>query len=103
MAASGITLDSLKAQAQKLLAQTGNPDLQPGAIANQASAAAGQLSTAAAGSSGSLPSDDLQGALQNIISLGKSTVDQADKDSVINVVIARTGVSRAVAEQRVEA
>lgn len=103
MAASGITLDSLKAQAQKLLAQTGNPDLQPGAIANQASAAAGQLSTAAAVSSGSLPSDDLQGALQNIISLGKSTVDQADKDSVINVVIARTGVSRAVAEQRVEA
>ena len=103
MAASGITLDGLKAQAQKLLAQTGNPALQPGAIANQASAAAGQLTTAAAGSSGNLPSDDLQGALQKIITSGKSTIDQADRESVVNVVMARTGVSRPEAEQRVDA
>ncbi len=105
MAASGISLDSLKGQVQKLLAQTGNPALQPGAIASQASAAAGQMTSAAAsaGSSGNLPSDDLQGALQKIIASGKGTIDQADRESVVNVVMARTGVSRAEAEQRTDA
>lgn len=102
---SGISLDSLKAQGQKLLAQTGNPALQPSAMASQASAAAGQMTSAAtnAGSTGNAPSDDLQGALQKIIASGKSTIDQADRESVVNVVMARTGVSRPEAEQRTDA
>lgn len=103
MADSGITLDSMKAQVQKLLAQTGNPALQPGAIAGQASAAAGQLTSAAAGASGRAPADDVQSALQKIIAAGKSTVDQADRESVVNVVMARTGVTRQEAEQRTDA
>ncbi|MDQ2763514.1 MAG: hypothetical protein M3Y22_08500 [Pseudomonadota bacterium] len=103
LASSGITLDSMKSQVQKLLAQTGNPALQPGAIASQASAAAGQLTTAAAGASGNAPAEDIQGILQKIMTAGKDTVDQADRESVINVVIARTGVSRAEAEQRTDA
>ena len=105
MAASGITLEGLKDQVQKLLAQTGNPALQPGAIASQASAAAGQITSAAtgAGTPGTLPADDLQGALQKIIAAGKSTIDQADRESVVNVVMARTGVSRPEAEQRTDA
>ena len=105
MSASGITLDSLKDQVQKLMAQTGNPALQPGAIANQASAAAGQLTSAAAsaGATGNAPAEDLQTALQRIINSGKATVDQANRESVVNVVMARTGVSRAEAEQRTDA
>ncbi len=105
LAANGITLDSLKGQVQKLLAQTGNPALQPAAIASQASAAAGQMTTAAAsaGSSGTAPVDDLQSALQRIVSAGKDTVDQADRESVVNVVMARTGTSRQEAEQRTDA
>jgi hypothetical protein len=105
MSASGITLDSLKDQVQKLMAQTGQPALQPGAIANQASAAAGQLTSAAAsaGATGNAPVEDLQSALQRIIASGKDTVDQANRESVVNVVMARTGVSRAEAEQRTDA
>ena len=105
MAASGISLDSLKSQVQKLLAQTGNPALQPGAIASQASAAAGQMTSAAtnAGATGNAPADDLQSALQKIIASGKGTVDQADRESLVNVVMARTGASRAEAEQRTDA
>ena len=102
MAESGITLDSMKAQVQKLLAQTGNPALQPSAIAGQASAAAGQL-TSAAGGTGGAPFDDMQSVLQKIISAGKSTVEQADRESVVNVVMARTGVGRQEAEQRTDA
>lgn len=105
LSANGITLDSLKDQVQKLMAQTGNAALQPGAIANQASAAAGQMTSAAtnAGATGNAPTDDLQGALQRIITSGKDTVDQANRESVVNVVMAKTGVSRADAEQRTDA
>ena len=105
MSASGITLDSMKDQVQKLMAQTGNPALQPGAIASQASALAGQLTSAAAsaGGTGNAPAEDLQTALQRIVTSGKDTVDQANRESVVNVVMARTGVSRAEAEQRTDA
>lgn len=102
--ASGVDLDTVKNQVQQLLAQTGKPGLQAGAIAGQASAAAGQLTDAAAsaGSTGGSAADDLQGALQKIISSGKSTVDQADRESIVNVMMSRTGASRPEAEQRVD-
>ncbi len=105
MAASGFSLDGLKGQVQTLLAQTGKPALQPGAIAGQASAAAGQMAdaSASAGATGNAPVDDLQGTLQRIIASGKSTIDQADRDAVVNVVAARTGLSRPEAEQRTDA
>lgn len=105
LASSGISLDGLKGQVQKLLAQTGNSALQPGAIASQATAAVGQMtsSAASAGSSGNSPADDMQSTLQRIITSGKDTVDQADRESVVNVVMARTGVSREEAEQRTDA
>ncbi len=105
LSANGITLDSMKDQVQKLMAQTGNPALQPGALAGQASAAAGQMTSAAAsaGSTGNSPATDLQGELQKIITSGKATVDQVDRDSVVNVVMAQTGVSRPEAEQRTDA
>ena len=103
--ASDFSLDKIKAQAQKLLAQTDVPALQPKSVASQASAAADQLTTAAsqAGASGNPPAEDLSAVLQRIISAGKNTVDQADREALINVVAARTGLSKAEAEQRADA
>ncbi len=105
LAANGITLDSVKGQVQKLLAQTGNPALQPGAIADQAKSAAGQMTSAAgnAGATGNAPADDLQGTLQRLIASGKDTIGQADRDSVVNVIMAQTGATRPEAEQRTDA
>lgn len=105
LASSGITLDSLKAQAKELLAQTGKPALQPDAVATQASAAAGQLSSgaASAGSNDNQPVADLQTILQKIITSGKATIDQVDRDAVVNVVMARTGATKQEAEQRTDA
>ena len=102
--ASGISLDDIKAQARELLAQTGVPGLQPGAVANQASAAAGRMTDAAAtaGSDGQPAAQSLQSALQKIIASGKNTVDKVDRDALVNVVMARADVSRAEAEQRVD-
>ncbi len=102
---SNFSLDNIKSQVQQLLAQTGKPALQPGSVASQASAAADQLSNAAsqAGATGNPPAEDLSAVLQRIISAGKSTVEQADREALVNVVAARTGLSKAEAEQRADA
>lgn len=106
--ASGISWDTIKAQATDLLKQTGKPELQPGALENKANATAEEAKTAAAnvGSTGTATSDtsasDLQAAIQKIIGSGKDTVDQVDRDAVVNVVMARTGLSKPEAEARVD-
>ena len=102
--ASGISLDDIKSEARKLLAQTGVPALQPGAVTDKATAAAGDLTdaAAAAGASGEPAMQDLQVTLQKIIASGKAVVDKADRDALVNVVMARAEVSRPEAEQRVD-
>ena len=101
---SGISLDSLKSQTEELLRQTGKPGLQPGALADKADAAKDQASGAAqnAGASGNGSAGDLQSALQKIVTSGKDTVDQADRDALVNVVMARSGLSKPEAETRVD-
>lgn len=103
--ASGFSLEDIKSEARKMLAQTGVPALQPGAVADQAEAAAGDLTTAAAtaGDGGEPAVQDLQVTLQKIIASGKAVVDKADHDALVNVVTARADVSRPEAEQRVDA
>lgn len=102
--ASGISLEDIKAQARKLLAQTGVPALQPSAIDDKASAAADELTSAAAtaGANRELADQDLQSTLQKIIASGKAVVDKADRDALVSVVMARADVSRPEAEQRVD-
>ena len=105
MDASGISWDSIKGQAQQLLAQTGKPALQPGAIEGKADASVDAAKSAAtnAGANGSAsPGADFQAAIEKIINSGKDTVDQVDRDAVVNVVMARSNVSKLEAEARVD-
>ena len=97
---SGISLDSIKREAQQLLAQTGKPGLQPGAISQQAGAAAADAQqTAATAGSGD---QDFSSLLERVLSRGRDTASQVDRDALINVVVARTGVSRDEAAKRVQ-
>lgn len=100
--ANGITMDSLKGQAEQLLAQTGKPGLQPDAIKSQANGAADQLNHAAQHQANGNGGEDVQSVAQRIIASGSDTVQQADRQALVNVVVARTGVSQAEAEQRVD-
>ena len=102
---SDFSIDNIKGQVEKLLSQTGKPALQPESVASQASGAANQLSAAAssAGATGNPPAQDLNTVLQRIIKAGKSTVDQADREALVNVVAARSNLSKPEAEQRVDA
>ncbi len=97
--ANGISFDALKNQAQTLLAQTGKPALQPDALANKADAAGDQAANTAANAG--TPAD-FQAMIQRIIESNKDTVDQADRDAVVNVVAARSGLSKQEAEARVD-
>ncbi len=94
---SGISVDSLMAQAKQLLEQTGKSALQPQSIQNQADSAANKLTA----TENTQSPDDLQATVQRIISQGKDTVDQADREALVNVVMARTSLSRPEAEARV--
>lgn len=95
---SGISVDSLMAQARQLLQQTGKPALQPQSLENQAQTATDQLTSEQSTQS----PEDMQSVVQRIIKQGEATVSQADRDALINVVVARTGLSREEAQARVD-
>lgn len=100
---SGLSMDDLQGQIKTLLMQTGKPQLQPDALEQKADAATQDASqTAATVGSQNGPSQDLEALMRRIASSGEDTVNAADKDALVNVVQARTGVSRPEAEQRVD-
>jgi hypothetical protein len=98
---SGISLDGIKREAQQLLAQTGKPALQPGAVADAASAAAADAQATAA-SAVATGDADLGALLDRLLARGRDAASQVDRDAVVNVVMARTGVSREEATRRVQ-
>ena len=103
--ANGISWDSIKGQAEQLLAQTGKPALQPGALEGKAEASADVAKSAAAnagGSGGTSGAADFQAAIEKIVNSGKDTVDQVDRDAVVNVVMSRSGITKPEAEARVD-
>lgn len=97
---SGVSLDDVKREAEQILRQTGKPALQPGAVAQSASAAvADATATAASAAAGDA---DLGALLDRLLARGREAASQVDRDAVVNVVAARTGVSREEATRRVD-
>jgi hypothetical protein len=97
---AGISLDSLKREAGQLLAQTGKPDLQPDAARQQAEKAVADARQAANG--GASSDQDFSSLIERLITRGKDTASQVDRDALINIVMARSAVSREEAAKRVQ-
>lgn len=100
---AGISLDanSLQSELEKLLRQTGKPELQPENLKNEAQAAASQAQ-ATASSAAQTPQTadaDAKGWLASVIQRGERVLNAADKEALVNIIVARTGKSRAEAEQ----
>ena len=94
---AGISFDSIKREAMAVLKQTGKPELQPATIEQQAKGVAADV-----GRTASNPSDqDFSALLERVLSKGRNTVSEVDRDAVINVVMARSNVSREEAAKRV--
>ncbi len=99
-----IDLTDLRREANELLRQTGKAELQPGALkqqANQATSAAKQAAGAAA-SNPQGADESGESLINRLFGQGGSVANAADRDAAINVIMARTGKSRAEAEQTVD-
>ena len=100
----GSDLSDVKREARTLLRQTGKASLQPGALENQAK---GALATTKkeAGQSAANPQDagdNFDQVIDNLTSRADHIGDAADRDAAVNVVMKRTGKSRAESEQIVD-
>ena len=91
---SSVDLSTIQAEAEQLLRQTGDPDLQPGALAADADAAQDAARDQA-------ESGDVRGAIQTAFGRADGVVREVDRQDLVNVVAARTGQSEAEARQTV--
>ncbi|GAB3745747.1 hypothetical protein [Spirosoma pomorum] len=99
-----LDLKDLREEANKLLRQTGNANLNPNALERKADQA-GQQAKNAAGQAATNPqaADDIAGGLfDRLFKQGQSTVSSVDREDAVNVVMKRTGKSRAESEQIVD-
>ncbi len=100
----GIDLSDVKQEARLLLRQTGKPALRPENLKRQANAA-GRTVKAEAGQSAANPTatgDNFDDVIDQLSSRAENIGNAADRDAAVNVVMRRTGKSRAEAEQIVD-
>lgn len=100
----GIDLNDLKREARTLLRQTGKADLQPGSLEGQARAA-GRDVKAEAGQTAANPQaadNNFDDVIDKLTARAENIGNAADRDAAVNVVMKRTGKSRAESEQIVD-
>lgn len=101
---SQLDLGGLRDQVNSVLRQTGDPNLNPNTLERKADRA-GEQAKSAANRAASNPQagDDIAGGLFNrLFKQGQATVNSVDREDAVNVVMKRTGKSRAEAEQTVD-
>jgi ElaB/YqjD/DUF883 family membrane-anchored ribosome-binding protein len=84
-----------------LLRQTGKPALNPDQLKSNATNAVseGQASASDAAASPQNASNDLSAFFDRLKQEAQPTMNAADKDALVNIIVARTGKSHAEAEQ----
>lgn len=102
--AQGIDLSDVKHQARLLLRQTGKADLTPESIASQAKAAGNQAKDEAgqAAANPQAAGDNFDDVIDNLTSKADNLGNAADRDAAVNVVMKRTGKTRAESAQIVD-
>ena len=95
-----VTLQEIKNEAAQLLRQTDTEALQPGNLEDDAQAAVNQAEDAV-----QTPSDarqELDGALDRLLSRAQNVVNAADREAAVNVLVERSDLSQAEAERTVD-
>ncbi len=100
---NGISFDlsDARSQLETLLRQTGKPALDPDKLKADAQAAVsdGKSSAADAAAAPQTTADELAAFFERLRQKTQPGLDAADKEALVNVIVARTGKSRAEAEQ----
>jgi hypothetical protein len=103
---NGISLDwdSLKSQLDTTLKQTGKPELDPSKLDQKTDQAGGDGKQAAtqAAADPTQAGDQLKQWFDRVQKAGEPALNAADKDALVNIVAARTGKSKAEAQQIVD-
>lgn len=96
----GVTLGKIQAEATTLLRQTGKPELQPQNLAANAERAVreGKQAGAAALQNPQQGDADITALLDRLTTRADAVSSAADKDALVNIIVARTGMSRGQAE-----
>lgn len=99
----GVALDwgDLRGQLDTVLRQTGKAELDPERLKAQAETAGndGKATATDAAQTPQAASDELAAWFDRVRAQAKPAIDAADRDALINLIVARTGKSRAEAEQ----
>lgn len=90
---SNFSLDDLQNQLETTLRQTGKPELQPGALQQQAQTEGNRAKSQMA------QGGDISQFLKGLADRNSATFQAADRDALKNIIVARTGKSDAEAEQ----
>ena len=99
-----LDLNDLKNEVNTALRQTGDPALNPKTLERKADQATAQAkNTAGQAASNPEAADDMaSGLLSKLFKQGQATINQVDREDAMNVVMKRTGKSRAESEQTVD-
>ncbi|MBN8822029.1 MAG: hypothetical protein J0I82_08390 [Spirosoma sp.] len=99
-----IDLTDLKQEANQLLRQTGDAQLNPNMLENKAEQAGNQAKKAAKGAAENpQAADDIaSGLFDRLFRQGQATINSVDREDAVNVVMKRSGKSRAESEQIVD-
>lgn len=99
-----ISWNDIKQEASALLQDTGKPELQPGALEDQAEQAAGDTEQATQSSmtNPSASDEEFESLLDRFVRQAEGVASEADREALINVVVERTDMSRTEATQTVQ-
>ncbi|WP_250478575.1 MULTISPECIES: hypothetical protein [unclassified Caballeronia] len=94
-------IGDLENNLKTLLQQSGKSALAPAQLASAASAATADGVSSAEGTASNpqAASTDLQGFFDRLKQKAQPAMDAADRDALVNIIVARTGKSRAEAQQ----
>ncbi|MEJ2803165.1 hypothetical protein EC845_1998 [Comamonas sp. BIGb0124] len=100
---AGVSFDTrgLQDELETLLRQTGKPELQPEQLKSEASgtAAEGQARVEQSAQTPQAAGADGKAWFEGVMARADRVLNAADKDALINIIVARTGKSRAEAQQ----
>ncbi|GAB5101110.1 hypothetical protein [Caballeronia sp. HLA56] len=100
---NGLTpqIGDLENNLKTLLQQSGKPALSPGQIASAANSASAEGASSAkdAAANPQAANTDLQAFFDRLKQKAQPAMDATDRDALVNIIVARTGKSRAEAEQ----
>ncbi len=100
----GVTLDGIQQEAQQLLSQTGDPQLQPEDVQQEAQQAGQDVQNAAVdvAQNPQQAGQEINQLVSQLFAEGQDLSDPANRQDLVNVLVERTGVTEAEANQTID-